>query len=92
MICAGMVAMDEELRGHTVQLLADFFAAALQGVAFGTDGRLDFVAMFNPLQLTGQRLALWGCAWLPGLTDEVGGTVFAVRLGDQGLQRRGVSR
>ena len=44
-------------RRHAVELLADLFADALEGLAAGAVGRVDLVVMIYAWQARGQRLA-----------------------------------
>ena len=50
------VAQHEELRGHAVELLADLFADALEGLAAGAVRLLDLVVTIDARQAGRQRL------------------------------------
>ena len=84
-VFAANVAVHKELRWHTVKLLADFFANALQSMAQRAHGRFNLVVVLDTLQLSGQWLALglaFDCCRLAGL---VGSPVFGLELLDQRL-------
>jgi hypothetical protein len=51
------VAQHEELGRHAVQLLADLFADALEGLTAGAMGLRDLVVVLHAGQAGGQRLA-----------------------------------
>jgi hypothetical protein len=51
------MAQHEELGRHAVQLLADLFADALEGLATRAMGGLDLVVAINARQARRQRLA-----------------------------------
>jgi hypothetical protein len=57
------VAMDEELSGHDVQLLAHVFANAHHGLAAIAGGVLGFVVMVHAAQMFGQCLAFGLACW-----------------------------
>jgi len=50
-VFAADVTLHEELRGHAVELLADFFADALEDLATGAVGVLDFVVVIDARQV-----------------------------------------
>ena len=56
-VFAADVAQHEELGRHAVQLLADLFADALEGLTAGAVGLGDLVAVLDAGQACGQRLA-----------------------------------
>jgi hypothetical protein len=91
-VLATDVAVHEELGGFAVELFADLFADALQGVALGAGGRVDLVMVLNALQLAGQGLALGTGVWLLGLWSAglIGSAVFALGLLNQQNLRLGI--
>ena len=75
--------MHKELGWHTIELLTDFFANALQCMTQGAHGGLNLVVVLDTLQLCGQWLTLgltFDLGWLAGL---VGSAVFGLKFLDQ---------
>ena len=55
-VFAADVAQHEELGRHAIELFADLFADAFEGLPAAAVGLLEFVVMINAGQVLGQRL------------------------------------
>ena len=88
------VAQHEELGRHTVELLADLFADALEGLATGAVRGPDVVVAIDARQVGGQRLAhgfafdTWRCG--RRLVRLLGGRVFERGVGQDGVEQHGL--
>ncbi len=98
-VLAADVALHKELRGHAVELLADFLAYALERLAAGAVGGIDFVVVIDARQVGWEGFA-HGTArrnrrhrrggWQCRAGGENCGGVFLARIGHDQIEQHGL--
>lgn len=95
-VLAADVAQHEELGRHAVELLADLFADALEGLTAGAVRLLDLVVTLDARQVRGQclahRLTLDARGGRRRLDLVQGGEVFEQRVGQEGVEQHRLGR